>query len=516
MIAKKSDKTAEMMRQKAVNVFKKGEYHESLMQLNKSLCHAQSPQVAAVIFKNRADVFFELNLFDKSLNNVSLARNCNSAIIKEELSELEEKCLENLENSIKAENPFEFFKLSHKSHERVPYIIDCLEVRRDERFGRFIVTNKDIAAGEIIAIEKPFFKFLKIDPEDNEYPETNLYNYCANCLSDNYLDLIPCPACTKTMFCNEKCLKAGMNSFHQYECNLNSLLDEMGNWRMALRLFFVSLSICDGSIEKLKNLMRISDLKNPTVFDYDLSGSENDENYLKCMIALIHNTKVAQIKDFSEIFNQHPYLKELWAQHKDFINEYVIRMHQIEILNFHGIKGRSLKKSDSFRRCVGDGSYAFCSLLNHSCCPNVMRIVVDSCMVVTAEKPIKANEQIFDCYIGDSFYFKAKHFRHQELEDYNFNCECRACLNQYPDLMSGLLRGGDMKILQNVQREYNKLQDPRREITPEEARELTKFYSKMLNDHFSEENYPTREAVLLQLCVVKCFLTAARSTILFP
>lgn len=517
MIGNKSDKIADMMRIKALISFKKGDYHECLMQLNKSLCLAcpNSP-VSALIFKNRADVFFDLNFYDKCLNNLTLARSCNCVVIKEDLKELEEKCMENLDKQVIVENPWDFFKLSRQSNPKVPFVIDCLEVRRDECYGRHIIATRDLAAGEILAIEKPFFKFLKIDREDTEYPETNSYNYCATCLSDNYLDLISCPACTNTMFCNEKCFKDGMNLFHQYECDIENLLEETGNMRMALRSFFNSLFICGGSIEKMKQLMRISDLKNPTILDYDLNEENNDENYLKCMISLAHNTDVTRIKDFSDIFNQNAHLKELWSVHKDFINDFITRMHQIEILNFHGIKGRSLKMNDRYRSCVGDGSYAFCSLLNHSCCPNVMRIVVDSCMVLIVERPIKANEQIFDCYIGDSYYFKGKKYRQNELCDYNFNCECAACVHQYPDLMSGLLKIGDLKALQNVQREYHKLQDPRRNLSPDEAKPLIKNYSDMLNELYDEENYPLREIVLLQLCIVKCFLTASRSLLLFP
>lgn len=548
MIVKKSDKTADMMRRKALNLISKGELHESLILLNKSLCLAElKSKITAEIYKNRAEVFYELNFFDKCLHDISLARSCRCISINDELKELEQNCFENLDQQVEEKNPWEFFKLSHKSHSHVPFVVDCLEVRRDEHFGRHVVTTRELAAGEILAIEEPFFRYLKTDPDDIEYPETNAFNYCTNCLNDNHLNLVPCPGCTKVMFCSQKCLVEGLNNFHQYECGLNDELNEIGNWRMPLRSFFVSLSICGGSIKKLKDFMRISDLKNPTILDYDMREEENEvqnsdceisletskdepknlkifngksqiisENYLKSMIALTHNTNVPVIKDFTSIFNNNPFLKDLWSTHKDFINEYIIRMHQIEILNFHGIKGRSLKRKDCCRRCVGDGSYAFCSLLNHSCCPNVMRIVFESRMVLIVERPIKAFEQIFDCYIGDSYYFKGKKYRQEELEDYNFSCECLACVNQYPDLVSGLLKINDINLLKDVQKEYNKLQDPRRFLMPNEAKELSKVYSKLLNESYDSETYPSREIVLLQLCIVKCFLTAAKSSILFP
>ncbi|KAG5671094.1 hypothetical protein PVAND_001308 [Polypedilum vanderplanki] len=399
-----------------------------------------------------------------------------------------------------------------------PFIVDCLELRHDKKYGRFTITNRDLKAGDILAIEEPFFKFLKVDPEDREYPETNFYNYCVNCLLDNYLDLTPCPECNQTMFCSEKCREDAFNLFHKYECNILNVLPETGNFQMAIRNFFVSLSICNGSITELKELMRKSDERNPTIFDFNLSDKKcmnNSKNYLMSMISLAHQTTVT-VKEFGYIFQHHAHLRKLWETEKEFIMKYIERMMQIEILNFHGIKGRSLDAKDPYRRCVGDGSFAFCSLLNHSCCPNVMRIVVDGKMVVIVERPIKAGEQLFDCYIGDSFYFKAKNYRRKELVDYNFLCECLACENEFPDILSGLLDIKDMQTLQMVQKWYRELQDPRKELTIENAKQLALKYSTILNQNYKEDNYPCKEIVLLQLCIVKCFLTAARSYVTFP
>ena len=145
-----------------------------------------------------------------------------------------------------------------------------------------------------------------------------------------------------------------------------------------------------------------------------------------------------------------------------------------------------------------------------------MRIVVENRMVLIVERPIKSYEQVFDSYIGDSYYFKGKEQRQEELEDYNFICQCDACTHQYPDFFSGLLKPRDMKVLREVQKEYNLLQDPRRNFSAKEGKIFSKTYSKLLNENYDCETYPTREAVMLQLCIVKCFLLAARSSILFP
>ncbi|XP_070509469.1 SET and MYND domain-containing protein DDB_G0273589-like [Chironomus tepperi] len=513
----KSNKVAEVLRHKAVHESKIGKFHEALINFNKSLCHAEpNTSTIAVIYANRAAVYYQLNLYDKSLNNILLAREChNNTDILNDLDDLEEKCYENITDQIKYDDPWDYFKLSYPANKRIPFIIDCLEVKNDKKFGRYVTTTRALNAGDILAIEEPFFKILKVDPDDNEYPETNPYNYCANCLLDNYLDLIPCDDCLTTMFCSRKCMEEGNRMFHQYECNILDVLKETNNFRMAVRNFFVSLSICNKNIEELKLLMEESDEKNPTIFNFDLSLRENNsKDLLMAMMSLTHQTNV-RVKDMTDVFQHHKLLKKLWSKEKEFINKFLERMMQVEILNFHGIKGQSLNAKSMFRRCVGDGSYAFCSLLNHSCCPNVMRIVVDNRMVLICERPIKAGEQLFDCYIGDSFYYKSKDHRQEELEDYNFTCDCQACANDYADILSGLLPVINHQTFRIAYTSYKDLQDPRKVLTIEQARKLAKKYSLILNQSYSDDSYPCKELVMLQLCIVKCFLTAAFSPIVF-
>lgn len=399
----KSNKIAEAIRIKGLKMLQNEHLYEALLKFNKGLCIAEpASKTMGLIYLNRAEAFFKLRLFGKCLNNIELAKEATCPTEKKEfLVELEEKCLEHNDDvNVDCENPWEFFKLSYPSNKKIPYVVDCLEVKTDKKYGRFITTNRALKVGDIIAIEKPFFKILKTDTEDVEYPESNMYQYCANCLDDNLMDLIPCSLCLSTMFCSKKCLWSANNGFHHYECQILQTLNETGDWRMVLRNFFDALSICDGSVDQLEKLMNESDELSPTVFNYDFSdpkNSETEKNQLKCMIGLERKVDIS-LKDFSSIFLQHPDLAHIWSSHCSFVNKFLERMMQIEILNFHGIKGRSL--NSCYRSCLGDGGYIFCSLLNHSCCPNTMRIVVENRMVLVVERPIKKGDQLFDCYIG--------------------------------------------------------------------------------------------------------------------
>lgn len=398
----KSNKIAEAIRAKGYKMFQNGHLYEALLKFNKSLCTAEAgTKTMGLIYMNRAEAFFKLKLYENCLNNIQLARADYCTIEGNKLlTELEEKCLELNDVNAERENPWEFFKLTYPPNKKLPYVVDCLEVKTDKKYGRYIITNQAFNVGDIIAIEKPFFKLIKTDPEDDQYPETNLYQYCANCLADNLMDLIPCPRCLSTMFCSNLCQRTANKGFHHYECQILDLLNETGDWRMVLRSFFDALSICDGSVEEMRRLMDESDELSPSVFNFDFSKPENVEtakNKLKCLIGLERKVDV-EMKDLSNIFLQHQELAEIWSSHSAFVNKFLERMMQIEILNFHEIIGKSL--NNCYRSCLGDGAYVFCSLLNHSCCPNTMRIVVENRMVLVVERPIKKGEQLFDCYIG--------------------------------------------------------------------------------------------------------------------
>lgn len=397
----KSDQKSNVLKSQAIRLVKSGEFFEALLRINKSLCLVGNPKLYGELYALRAEIYSQLNFHLKCLNNIKLARKCSYD--QKNFKDLEQLSIsKSLESTNLTDDPWDFFKLSHAPNPKLPYVIGCVEVKCDKKFGRYIAATKDLSVGDVIAIEKPFLKILKFDPDDAEYPQINVHHYCANCLNDNLLDLIPCRYCILTMFCSEKCMEQANATFHRYECEMLNQLSAYGGWRMALRSFFDALSICDGSIDELEKIARECDELKSTVYNYDLSDENDPEinkNRLKCLLSLFCDIEVEK-KDFKLIFTSHPLLRKMWATHQSFIKKIIDRFMQIEILNFHSIKGSSLCKKKSYRAALGDGAFIFCSLVNHSCVPNVMRVVVDGRMVMIVERPIKQGEQLFDCYIG--------------------------------------------------------------------------------------------------------------------
>lgn len=212
------------------------------------------------------------------------------------------------------------------------------------------------------------------------------------------------------MFCSVDCQQTAWKRFHRYECPVMSLLLKSGSVNIALRILFISLSIFEGSIEKLENFMNESESSISTVFDFNFAGEnheENSKNYLKCLNSLSKSSKKFSLQPHAEILCNHPELKDIWTSHESFIRNFLQRLCQINDLYFHGIFSGSLKMNltndpskvfSDLQRSIGSGWFPFCSLINHSCAPNVVRIYVEGRVVLIACRPIEKGSQLFDCY----------------------------------------------------------------------------------------------------------------------
>ncbi|KAL1449230.1 hypothetical protein WDU94_000446 [Cyamophila willieti] len=81
---------------------------------------------------------------------------------------------------------------------------------------------------------------------------------------------------------------------------------------------------------------------------------------------------------------------------------------------------------------IGSGLYPFCSMVNHSCDPNVVRHSQGTTIIMTALKGIPAGQQLFDNY-GVHYATHEKVYRQSYLlSQYRFNCACAACENNFP------------------------------------------------------------------------------------
>lgn len=199
----KSYERAEKTRNEGNKLFVQKSFFDALLNYNESLCYAErGSEAIGLAYANRSAVYYEMKLFENSLRNIELARH-NGYPPKniQNLDKRAQKCLQQIESGCEVkrdDDPFDFIKLSNEVNTNLPFVSNSLQLKRSEKFGRYIVASRDLKVGDIVAIEKPHFKVIKTDSRYDGCAEMNKYQRCAYCLRSCLLDLIPCATCSSS------------------------------------------------------------------------------------------------------------------------------------------------------------------------------------------------------------------------------------------------------------------------------------------------------------------------------
>lgn len=188
MSTSKCNEKSEILRAEGNKFYTQKMFYEALQKYNESLCFAipESKNVG-LCYANRSAVYFELKLFDKCLANIELAmQNHYPEENSEVLKKRQEKCRQvGKMQKIQMEN---VPKLSYPPRDTLPFVAECLEQKCDEKFGRYIVTNRSLKVGDVVAIEEPFCRIVH---------ESFIHQKCTGCFKDNFFDLVPCRMCSR-------------------------------------------------------------------------------------------------------------------------------------------------------------------------------------------------------------------------------------------------------------------------------------------------------------------------------
>lgn len=324
------------------------------------------------------------------------------------------------------------------------------------------------------------------------------------------------------MFCSDECQTKAYRSFHKYECPVNEVASTLSpNVRMTLRKFFLTLTMFDESLDDLQKYL----LEHPdpcTVFDVE---HLDERAKFLATNSLIANHEISIDRDiFEKIFQISPELNEMWSKHGDFIANFLQRQIQIAALNFYEIffwplkKGRlqdqdKLAGSLAYQRgtvAAGSASYLLCSLLNHSCAPNVMFTFISDTIVLVVQRPIQRGDQLFSNY-GHHFTNVSKDCRQMELlKHYKFKCDCEACANNWPLLPD--LKVGDRMCLNKAKkicRELN-LNDLTRKKAFVKYRELCEIVEK------NGKNFPSLETCSISQSAAAYLEMSLKPPLQFP
>lgn len=198
---------------------------------------------------------------------------------------------------------------------------------------------------------------------------------------------------------------------------------------------------------------------------YSLTTNEADRSFLDLFS---HSSICAIAWHLLSNYTDLPLLLKTKEIEDFFLNTF-FRIYQASIINAHYF-------SNAFA-----GIFPLCSLLNHSCAANVQRLSTDRMNVVVVKRVIKAGEQIFDCYV-QSHRELPKAERQKKLESqYNFECQCEACVSNYP-LLEDLPVG--VPFFQQISNEQIRIKNNDKEF----ARKKLKKYSSFLKDNHKKYN----------------------------
>uniref|UniRef100_A0A182M5H5 MYND-type domain-containing protein n=1 Tax=Anopheles culicifacies TaxID=139723 RepID=A0A182M5H5_9DIPT len=239
---------------------------DSLTYYNKSIAHAEKGSEArAIAYANRSMVCLRLELYKECLVNIRLAResNCPERLV-EKLDRREAMATDKPNSSLLMPREDVKLKLSYKCHANVPQMAECLELRRNAEFGRHVVTNRKLMAGDVVMIEEPFAAKLRDDYR---------FSWCAHCFDWNPFTLIPCEGCTVTMYCSEECLSKAHQQYHRYECavvrdvsRMSAKRDECG---LGLHTVAKAIGLFDHDLEAMKEHLNGLDESKVDAFTMD-------------------------------------------------------------------------------------------------------------------------------------------------------------------------------------------------------------------------------------------------------
>ncbi|CRK89643.1 CLUMA_CG003547, isoform A [Clunio marinus] len=375
MFRAKSNEQASKFCQEGSEMLKEGNFYEALKAINKSLCLAEPGSlVMCESFAVRSEIYFEMREYQNCLTNIEAAKEHGFEKDNKGLNDREMECKKLMDEN-KESDLWAFFKLSYPANEKLPFIIKSLEMKEDEKFGKHIITNEDLMAGDVIAIEESCLNFFS--------PKT-LFTKCFNCLKSNLLDLIPSSA--SVMFCSKECFKF---AYKKFNCRNELIRDSLsGNEikQKMLRIMSESLAIA-GSYNELQKLVESS--KGKTIFDFDLRGKtdkELKEIILVTLCSLMPKTDCGVEGYLTSTMS----LPD--GPRRNFFVSFITRLILIYMRNGTKLPGKGTNLPE------GGLLLPFVALVNHSCDPNIYVTFVDNKCVFTVIRRIIAGEQIFVNY----------------------------------------------------------------------------------------------------------------------
>ncbi|XP_063973082.1 SET and MYND domain-containing protein 4-like isoform X3 [Diachasmimorpha longicaudata] len=337
----------------------------------------------------------------------------------------------------------EYMSFPYGPSAEAPANSDGIQISFSQKYGRHLIATKEFKPGDILTMERPFSWVIYRD---------KFYTHCHHCLERCYA-LLPCPECPISQYCSDICRTKDWDWAHKIECPVLSGLVNLLNVdedkvRMVMKIIRMLMPATLNG-KKIEELRR--DMKNAEMNSDDRTAGFTDSTILdssspRSALSLATNMMTRPIIGISafacvsalaamllatqtEFFGR----KHKWNELRDinkfpdikFCGSLMLRACVITSSNCFSIQPEPGIKS-------GSGLYVTHSLYNHSCAPNTFRHFEGLTMITRAMEPIHAGDQIFTGYGADYSYMELAKRKEKLMEEYFFDCQCPACINDWP------------------------------------------------------------------------------------
>uniref|UniRef100_A0A182R8T1 MYND-type domain-containing protein n=1 Tax=Anopheles funestus TaxID=62324 RepID=A0A182R8T1_ANOFN len=427
-------------------------YIEAIKCYNESIAFSEKgTEDRAIAFANRSMICYELQRYEECLENIRLARDSNyperlagKLVKREEDAKKALLTAANKHNAVKGSDNSQAhgdeLKLSYNAYETLPQVAECLELAESEKFGRFIVTNRKLNAGDVVILEQPFCRLLR-----------DVYRCirCDFCLKESIFTLIPCERCTVAMYCTAECMDKAYKQYHRVEC---PIIRNM--WRIFTKLPVLSLRVVitaiysfDYNLQAMEEHLGKLDKKKVNAFTMDWTKATSRDVY-DTVHVLETNANARDSKDRMLRVFFTTIIRKLLMEHTDLgiicrldfdlselLDNLILRHLQTSAVNMHSLHYMEYQPDQQLYELENHASACFplLSMLNHSCAPNVTRVtLLDGRCAVIVNRPIPKGGQLYDNYGMHHSMMGRKERRYALAKQYRFNCQCEACINDYP------------------------------------------------------------------------------------
>ena len=326
-------------------------------------------------------------------------------------------------------------------NQRAPALSSKVDIFVNQSNKKEILASADVAAGELLGMEKPLVSFL-----EKEFIKTNCWN-CLVTIKAPY----GCPLCSAVKFCSKSCLDEALTTYHPSECLLTDLLlcNKIGAWSLAYRA--VSSKPLKYHLANRHNKGLSDDLNKLLQSNFPSQALSSDDIKKKTIMVVFYLI-LLQMTGYFDSKEQtgkvNPSMSSIYqmkgkendsslSEDEFYIAQLLDRIIEVtpycttEVCHFE-MGTASDWTSGKVTPVIGKTINPTLSLVTHSCYPTAARICFENKTVLVSQKNIKQGERITVNYSAP-FYAASRADRAQYLFDgFVLSCECDACRQEWP------------------------------------------------------------------------------------